>query len=108
MLLARGLLDHDGHRLGKDDLGLRRLPFVQDPVDLEARSGDALASAHRKGFPRSLDGAPVLLPTEGSSLRRSLEQWLDAEGIRPRVVRESLERLLRRRGPEDEDGLKHL
>jgi LysR family transcriptional activator of nhaA len=28
------------------------------------------------------------LPTEGSSLRRSLDQWLDAEGIRPRVVGE--------------------
>ena len=49
---------------------------------------EALASAHRKGFPRSLDGAPVLLPTEGSALRRSLDQWLDAEGIRPRVVGE--------------------
>ena len=49
---------------------------------------EALAAAHRKGFPRSLDGAPVLLPTEGSSLRRSLEQWFDAEGIRPRVVGE--------------------
>jgi LysR family transcriptional activator of nhaA len=48
----------------------------------------ALASAHRRGFPRSLDGAPVLLPTEGSSLRRSLDQWLDAEGLRPRVVGE--------------------
>jgi LysR family transcriptional activator of nhaA len=49
---------------------------------------DALAAAHRRGFPRSLDGAPVLLPTEGSSLRRSLEQWFDAEGLRPRVVGE--------------------
>jgi len=50
--------------------------------------GEALASVHRKGFPRSLDGAPVLLPTEGSSLRRSLDQWFDTEGLRPRVVGE--------------------
>jgi LysR family transcriptional activator of nhaA len=49
---------------------------------------DALVSAHRKGFPCSLDGAPVLLPAEGSSLRRSLEQWFEAEGLRPRVVGE--------------------
>lgn len=49
---------------------------------------EALASAHRRGFPRSLDGAPVLLPTEGGSLRRSLEQWFDAEGLHPRVVGE--------------------
>jgi LysR family transcriptional activator of nhaA len=49
---------------------------------------EALASAHRKGFPRSLEGAPVLMPTEGSTLRRSLDQWLDTEGIHPRVVGE--------------------
>ena len=49
---------------------------------------DALAAAHRRGFPRSLEGAPLLVPTESSSLRRSLDQWLDAEGIRPRVVGE--------------------
>jgi LysR family transcriptional activator of nhaA len=49
---------------------------------------DALATAHRRGFPRSLEGAPLLVPTESSSLRRSLDQWLDAEGIRPRVVGE--------------------
>ena len=47
-----------------------------------------LAEAHAEGFPRSLDGAPFLLPPEGTALRRSLEQWMDAEGIRPRVVGE--------------------
>lgn len=49
---------------------------------------EALVAAHRRGFPRSLEAAPVLLPVEGSSLRRSLEQWFDAEGLRPRVVGE--------------------
>jgi LysR family transcriptional activator of nhaA len=48
----------------------------------------ALASAHRKRFPRSLDGAPFLLPTAGASLRNSLEQWFDAQHIRPQVVGE--------------------
>jgi LysR family transcriptional activator of nhaA len=47
---------------------------------------DKLAAAHRHGFPRSLNGAPFLLPAENTMLRRSLEQWFDAEGIRP-VVR---------------------
>jgi LysR family transcriptional activator of nhaA len=55
---------------------------------------EALAAAHRKGFPHSLDGAPVLLPTEGSSLRRSLDQWFDTEGLRPRVVGEIEDRAL--------------
>lgn len=48
----------------------------------------AFAARYRKRFPASLDGAPFLLPSEGSSLRRSLEQWFDERGIRPRVVGE--------------------
>lgn len=55
---------------------------------------EALAAAHHRGFPRSLDGAPVLLPTEGSSLRRSLDQWFDTEGLRPRVAGEIEDRAL--------------
>jgi LysR family transcriptional activator of nhaA len=47
-----------------------------------------LAGRYRRGFPESLDGAPFLLPTEGSVLRRSLEQWFEARGIRPRIMGE--------------------
>lgn len=47
-----------------------------------------LASSLRRRFPRSLDGAPFLLPTEGAALRRSLEQWFDREEIRPHIVGE--------------------
>ena len=42
----------------------------------------------RKGFPRSLDGAPFLLPADGTTLRHSLEYWFDGLGIRPAVVGE--------------------
>jgi LysR family transcriptional activator of nhaA len=42
----------------------------------------------RRGFPRSLDGAPMLLPTEGAPLRRALDQWFSTSGIRPNVVAE--------------------
>ena len=34
------------------------------------------------------DAAPFLLPMEGSSLRRSLEQWFDSENIRPKLAGE--------------------
>jgi LysR family transcriptional activator of nhaA len=47
-----------------------------------------LASRYRGRFPRSLDGAPMILPTENTVLRRSLEQWFEAIGVRPRVVAE--------------------
>jgi len=44
-----------------------------------------LVAAYRRGFPRSLDGAPFLLPAENTALRRSLDQWFDAQGIRPLI-----------------------
>jgi LysR family transcriptional regulator, transcriptional activator of nhaA len=46
----------------------------------------SIAAAHRRGFPRSLDGAPFLLPSEDSALRLSLEEWFRKERVRPRVV----------------------
>jgi len=45
-----------------------------------------IAAAHRRGFPRSLDGAPFLLPSEDSALRLSLEEWFQKQRVRPRVV----------------------
>lgn len=47
-----------------------------------------LASALRRGFPRSLHGAPFLLPSENTALRRALELWFAERGIRPRIVGE--------------------
>jgi LysR family transcriptional activator of nhaA len=47
-----------------------------------------MAAHYRKHFPQSLEGAPFLLPTENTALRRALEQWFDASGIRPSVVAE--------------------
>jgi LysR family transcriptional activator of nhaA len=44
-----------------------------------------LAEHHRDGFPGSLDGAPMLLPVSPTALRRQLEQWFDAIGIRPSI-----------------------
>ncbi len=47
-----------------------------------------LARTYRRSFPRSLDGAPLLLPGESQPLRRALNQWLAANGLRPRIVAE--------------------
>ena len=52
------------------------------------------AAGYRRDFPRSLDGAPMLMPTTNSSLRRALEQWLEHEDIRPRIVAEFEDRAL--------------
>jgi LysR family transcriptional activator of nhaA len=47
-----------------------------------------LASKLRRGFPKSLNGAPALLPMANTGLRRSLEKWFHAQGLRPRMVGE--------------------
>jgi LysR family transcriptional activator of nhaA len=48
----------------------------------------ALAARCTDDFPRSLNGAPFLLPTANTALRRSLDQWFDAEGLCPEIKAE--------------------
>ncbi len=52
------------------------------------------AQAYREGFPRSLDGAPMLMPTGSSALRRALELWFERQDIAPDVVAEFEDRAL--------------
>lgn len=47
-----------------------------------------LATRLKRHFPGSLQDAPALLPSPNSALRRSLEQWFQEQGIRPRLVAE--------------------
>ncbi len=48
----------------------------------------ALASKYRRGFPRSLDGAPMLLSTTNTVLRGTLDHWFESQNIRPAVTGE--------------------
>jgi LysR family transcriptional activator of nhaA len=48
----------------------------------------SVAASLRKRFPQSLEGAPFLMPSVNAALRRGLEPWFVAQGIRPRVVAE--------------------
>ena len=47
-----------------------------------------VAASLRRKFPGSLDGAPFLLPGAPSMVRRALEQWFEAENLRPDIVAE--------------------
>jgi LysR family transcriptional activator of nhaA len=47
-----------------------------------------LAAKLRRGFPKSLHGAPALMSMSNTGLRRSLEKWFHAVGVRPRLVGE--------------------
>jgi len=48
----------------------------------------ALAAALGDGFPKSLHGAPMLLPDVSVAQRRRLERWFEEHRIRPHVVGE--------------------
>lgn len=62
------------HRLGDSPIGFF--------------AGKQLAARYRRGFPASLDGAPMLLPVASSALRRELDDWFERVGVRPQVVAE--------------------
>jgi LysR family transcriptional activator of nhaA len=47
-----------------------------------------LAAKLRRGFPKSLNGAPVLLPGEDTTLRRQLDTWFERHDLHPHVVGE--------------------
>jgi LysR family transcriptional activator of nhaA len=47
-----------------------------------------LAARARRRFPDSLEGAPFLVPSQNTALRRSLDVWFNAQGLRPRLVGE--------------------
>ena len=47
-----------------------------------------LAQRLTRDFPRSLDGAPAILPVGEMALRRQLEQWFEKQRVRPRIVAE--------------------
>jgi len=48
----------------------------------------ALVGQYASAFPGSLAGAPLMLPTRTNALRGKLEQWFEAQEIRPLIVGE--------------------
>jgi LysR family transcriptional activator of nhaA len=47
-----------------------------------------VAAAYRRRFPRSLEGAPFLFPTENTVERRELDRWFESIGVRPKIAGE--------------------
>lgn len=70
------------------DLKVRAYNHLLGETQLSILGVPALARKYRRGFPKSLHGAPMLLPTQHTSVRRGLDQWFDSLDIRPRVVGE--------------------
>lgn len=113
-LIEPGLADHLGPlQVRQDDLGRlldelasHRLHLVLSdvpPADRQSLRVHAhllgeseillygtrtLASRYRRGFPKSLEQAPLVLPRESASLRWLVDRWFADRGIRVRVEAE--------------------
>jgi LysR family transcriptional activator of nhaA len=48
----------------------------------------SLARKLQKGFPETLTNAPMLLPSQHTTVRRSLDRWLDERDLFPTIVAE--------------------
>jgi LysR family transcriptional regulator, transcriptional activator of nhaA len=55
---------------------------------IELFAAAKLAKKLRRGFPRSLDGAPFLVPIENTIMRSVLSNFFEAHSVRPVVVAE--------------------
>jgi LysR family transcriptional activator of nhaA len=69
-------------------LNVRAYSHALGKCDVSWMATPTLAKTLRRGFPRSLDGVPVLLPTDDTAIRRALDQWLDKQNVRPIVIGE--------------------
>ena len=56
--------------------------------ELAVFAAPRLAATLPRAFPALLDGAPLLLPGEGSAIRPKLAAWLEAQRLSPRIVGE--------------------
>ncbi|MGB7346984.1 MAG: transcriptional activator NhaR [Pirellulaceae bacterium] len=70
------------------DISVRAFNHLLGQSDVTLLGTAELAKKYKQGFPKSLNGAPMLLPTQNTNLRRSLEQWFDEREIRPETIHE--------------------
>jgi len=62
------------HPLGECDIAICGVP--------------AIARKYQARFPESLDGAPFLLPTAATDMRRTIDRWFDSQSYRPSIIAE--------------------
>lgn len=70
------------------DVSIRAFNHLLGSCPVSFMAVEELAERYKKDFPRSLDGAPFLLPTDDTALRKELDRWFHRNRIQPRVVSE--------------------
>ncbi|MBL1265715.1 transcriptional activator NhaR [Candidatus Methylomicrobium oryzae] len=69
-------------------VGIRVFNHLLGECEVAVFGVEELAERYTENFPYSLNGAPLLVPTQNTALRRSLDQWFDTEGICPDIKAE--------------------
>jgi len=70
------------------DANVRAFNHLLGQCDVTIFGSESMAEKYKANFPHSLDGAPMLLPTQNTTMRRALEQWFDETNIRPETIHE--------------------
>jgi len=70
------------------DLKVRAYNHLLASSDVTVFGADALVQTLSGKFPALVDSAPFLLPGEDVAIRPALEQWFEAQRVRPRIVGE--------------------
>ena len=70
------------------EIRVRAFNHMLGECDVSFFAPNADAARYRKEFPQSIDGAPWVGPTDNTSLRRELEYWFNAIGVKPQIIAE--------------------
>lgn len=70
------------------ELGVKGFSHVLGSCGVDFYAEAELARRYRTDFPRSLHGAPMLIPGEGAAVRGPLARWFSQQQIQPRIVGE--------------------
>ncbi|MDP2819242.1 MAG: transcriptional activator NhaR [Polaromonas sp.] len=70
------------------ELGVKGYSHALGGCGLVFHAVSELAARYRADFPQSLNGAPLLLPGEGTAVRGPLGRWFSERRIQPRIVGE--------------------
>jgi LysR family transcriptional activator of nhaA len=69
-------------------LGVKGYSHALGKTPIAFFAAPALAARYRQDFPGSLDGAPVLIPGDGTTMHGALVRWFSEHQIAPRIAGE--------------------
>ena len=70
------------------NVSVRAYNHLLGKCDVVLMGSPEMAERYRPEFPQGLDGAPFLLPTRDTALRKSLDSWFRRQSISPKIVAE--------------------